>query len=73
MGRLVLVLAGIGAALWGLFRLITYRPDYAKGAGMLDEVRKNSRMTPADDPALPCPPNPEKEDESAEDLSRLTG
>ena len=72
MGRLILLCMGIAAALWGLFRLLTYRPDYAKGTGTLEEVRRCSRIS-TEEPTLPCAQSREDEPMDDEEKSRISG
>ncbi len=72
-GRLVLGMVTVAAILWGLFRLITYRPEHERGAGTLEEVRQRSRLAPLDDPAPACPLEGKEECENDKEQSPLTG
>ncbi len=54
-GRIVAVIAVVGAALYGVFRLATYRPDYSRGAGTLDLMRGTGTLRPLDDDFTPPP------------------
>lgn len=55
-GRVVAVITVAAAVLYGIFRLLVYRPDYARGAGSLDEMRGAGPLTPLDDDRLAMPP-----------------
>ena len=72
-GRLVLGIMTVAVLLWGLFRLLTYRPEHERGAGTLEEVRQRSRLAPLGEPDLVCPESGEKKDEDVREQSPLTG
>ena len=61
-GRLILVVILVAAVTWGLFRLITYKPEHERGAGSLEEVKRLSRLRALDDPPPACPPDREEEE-----------
>jgi hypothetical protein len=54
-GRVVASLLVAVAVLYGILRLVLYRPDYARGAGLLDEMRGVGKLTPMDDAAFAPP------------------
>jgi hypothetical protein len=54
-GRVAVVVGVAAAVLYGVYRLALYRPDYARGAGSLDEIRGMGRLTPLGDD-MPSPP-----------------
>ena len=64
-GRVVASLLVAAVVLYGILRLALYRPDYAHGAGLLDEMRGVGKLTPMDDAA--CAPSAEKQDGNTND------
>ena len=67
MDDAVFVAVIVGALLWGLFRLLTYRPNYVRGAGTLEEVRQRSHVMSEDDLPLAGPAAPEEKCGNAND------
>ncbi len=49
-GRVAAVLAVAAAVLYGIFRLIQYRPEHGRGAGTLEDMKRCSPLAPLDEP-----------------------
>ncbi len=60
-GKIALGILLAAALVWGLFRLVTYKPEHERGAGSLEEVRRFSKLAPLEEPMQACDPDKEQE------------
>jgi len=73
VGQVIIGGLTVLALLYGIIRLVLYRPEFERGAGTLEEVKQHSKLTPLEEPTPACPTDREKEAENAKERSPLTG